>query len=185
MMDVRPFESYAEIHIPGSVSNPFRDAYATFLGWVVSPESPLLIVTGDAPLEHVVDESLLVRHERFGGWLDGGIEAWSAADLAVESIAVVDALRARKAILDGAAILDVRERDEFESGHVDGAINVPVGTIGANMDRIPKDRPVLAYCGHGERSSTALSLLERAGVGPLMNLSGGMGAWKDAGCKVA
>ena len=185
VMDVRPFESYAEIHIPGSVSNPFRDAYATFLGWVVSPESPLLFVTGDAPLEHVIDESLLVGHERFGGWLDGGIEAWIAADLAVQSIAVVDALRARKALLDGAAILDVRERDEFESGHVDGAINVPVGTIGANMDRIPKDRPVLAYCGHGERSSTALSLLERAGVWPLMNLSGGMGAWKDAGYKVA
>lgn len=40
---------------------------------------------------------------------------------------------------------------------------------------------VVAYCGRGERSTTALSILERAGLGPLMNIEGGVGAWKSAG----
>jgi rhodanese-related sulfurtransferase len=52
------------------------------------------------------------------------------------------------------------------------------------IDLVPRDRPVLAYCGHGERASTALSLLEGAGTGPHLNLSGSADAWKAAGYAV-
>ena len=182
VMDVRSFEVYAEAHIPGSVNNTFRDVYATFLGWLISPETPLLFVTGDAPLEAVIDESLLVGHERFAGWLEGGMEAWIASGRPVEDrIKVVNAVQAHRAVLKGVTVLDVREPGEFQSGHIEGAMNVPLGKLEANLDRIPKGQPVLAYCGHGERSSTAASLLERAGIGSLLNLSGGIGAWMDAG----
>ena len=184
VMDVRPYEEYAEAHVPGSVSNAFRDAYATFLGWVVPPETPLLLVTGDVPVARIIDESLLVGHERFAGWLDGGMEKWTAGGLPVERIEVVDAVQARQALVDGAVALDVREQNEFESGHIEGAIWIPVGKIQADLDKIPKGRPIIAYCGHGERSSTALSLLERAGIGPLINLRDGFGAWREAGYAV-
>ena len=98
---------------------------------------------------------------------------------------MVDAGRAREALVDGALALDVRERNEFESGHIEGAVNLPVGDLATNLDKIPKNCPIVAYCGHGERSSTALSLLERAGIGPTMNLRGGLGAWQEAGNRVA
>lgn len=48
------------------------------------------------------------------------------------------------------------------------------------MRELPRDRPVLAYCGAGERASTAVSLLERAGQHAAMNLNGGIDAWRDA-----
>ena len=172
-MDVRPYEAYAEALIPGSVSNAFRDAYATFLGWVVPPETPVLFVNGDVPLRPVIDDSLLVGHERFAGCLDGGMQAWIASGLPVVRSEVVDAGRARKALVDGAAALDVREQNEFAAGHIEGAVHVPVGKLQANLDLVPRDRPIVAYCGHGERSATAISLLERAGLGPLINLRGG------------
>ena len=66
----------------------------------------------------MVDESLLVGHECFAGWLEGGIESWIASGRPVERFEVVDANQVRKAILDGAAVLDVREPNEFQSGHV-------------------------------------------------------------------
>ncbi len=185
VIDVRPNEAYASAHIPGSLSIPFRDAYATWLGWLVPPEAPLLFLTGDVPLVQVVEESLLVGYERFGGWLDGGIEAWTSAGKAVGQSALVDAREARKAILSGAAVLDVRESTEVQSGRIEGAIHVPLGELEANLDKLAKDRPIVAYCGHGERATTAVSILERAGFAPLLNLKGGFGAWTAARYPVA
>jgi rhodanese-related sulfurtransferase len=46
---------------------------------------------------------------------------------------------------------------------------------------IPEDRPVVAYCGHGERASSGISILERMGYRDLAILDGGFGAWRDAG----
>jgi rhodanese-related sulfurtransferase len=185
VVDARPIEEYAAAHLPGSLSNQFRDAYATWLGWLVPPDVPLLFVTGDVPLERVVEGSLLVGYERFAGWLDGGLEAWAAAGRPVQQSALVDAQQARKTLLEGAASLDVREPDEFASGHVEGAIHAPLGGLAEDLDKIPKDRPIVAYCVHGERAATAVSILERAGFRPLLNLSGGFGAWEAAGYPVA
>jgi rhodanese-related sulfurtransferase/glyoxylase-like metal-dependent hydrolase (beta-lactamase superfamily II) len=185
VIDVRPKEVYASAHIPGSLSIPVRDSYATWLGWLVPPETPLIFVAGDVPLEQVVEESLLVGYERFGGWLDGGIEAWMSAGKAVEQSALVDAHEARQAILGGAAVLDVREPDEVQSGRIEGAIHVPLGELEANLDKLAKDRPIVTYCAHGERATTAVSILERAGLEPLLNLNGGFEAWTGAGYPAA
>lgn len=181
VIDVRPYEDYAIAHVPGAISNTFRDVYATFLGWVVPPDKPLLFVLGDVLLDRVVDESLLVGYERFAGWLDGDMNSWMARGLPVSQVRLATANEARVSILNGAVALDVREDGEFASGHIEGAVHVPLGRLEARLEEIPRDKLIIAYCGHGERSSTALSILERAGAGDLVNLSGGMGAWRDSG----
>ena len=182
VVDVRSKEAYATGHIPGAFTNTFRDAYATWLGWLVPAETPLLFVTDGAPLQQVVDESLLVGYERFAGWLAGGMAAWQAAGLPVASGALVDAVAAHGAVRDGALVLDIREPAEFAAGHIAGAVHIPLGRLSCDLDRLPWDRPILAYCGHGERAATALSLLEQAGLaGPFLNLDNGFGAWQAAG----
>lgn len=179
VVDVRPVAQYSKAHVPGSLSNPFRDAYATWLGWFVDPKTPLAFVTDGAPLERVVDESLLVGYERFAGHLDGGIDSWLASGRPVRQVELIGPAHARTALERGAVALDVREPSEFAAGHVEGAIHVPLGDLAARVGEIPTGRPVLAYCGHGERASTGVSVLERAGIGPLLNLDGGFPAWKE------
>ena len=181
VLDVRPIAEYMKGHVPGALSNEFRDAYATWLGWLAPAELPLLFVTGEAPLDRILDQSLLVGYERFAGHLAGGMEAWEANGMPVQLSELVDPAEARKALTEGVTLVDVREPGEFESGHIDGAISVPLGRIGTQLDLIPRDRPVLAYCGGGVRAASAISLLERAGFGQLLNLEGGMGAWREAG----
>ena len=78
----------------------------------------------------------------------------------------------------------MREPDEFAGGHIESAIHLPLGKLKAHLDRLPRDRPIVAYCAHGERATTAVSILERAGFGPLLNLDGGIDAWRDAGYRV-
>ena len=179
VIDARPAQAYAREHVPGAISNPFRDSYAVWLGWLVPEDAALLFVTDDVPIERVVEESLLVGYERFAGWLAGGMASWPGR--AVGHIELVEPAAARRALLDGALAVDVREPDEYARGHIDGALHIPLGDLQSRVDEVPGDRPVVVYCGHGERASSAASLLERAGLEEVSNLNGGFEAWMEAG----
>lgn len=181
VVDVRSKEEYAGGHITGSLSNAFRDAYCVWLGWLVPADATLLFVLGDAPLDRVVEESLLVGYERFGGFLDGGLKAWERGGRSPQRTALVGVREARRTLVDGAAALDVREPAEFAAGHVEGAIHVPLGDLEERLDELPRDRPFVVYCAHGERSASAASILERHGIGPAQVLDGGFDAWREAG----
>jgi rhodanese-related sulfurtransferase len=185
VIDTRTKEEYAEGHLPGSLSNPIRDDYAVWLGWLVPEDANLLFVTGDASMERIVDQSLLVGYERFAGRLQGGIDAWRRSGRELRRIDLADVERARHLVRHGATVLDVREPDEYAAGHIAGAIHAPLGSLVANSYRIPRNRPVVVYCGHGERASTGASLLEAAGFRDLVNLNGGVGAWESAGFKLS
>lgn len=185
VIDGRPKEDYARGHVPGSLSNAFRDDFAIWLGWLVPEGARLFFVINQSLLAGIVEQSLLVGYERFGGWLQGGVEAWEASGRELRRTELIDATRARQLIVAGAVALDVREPGEYEAGHVEGALHIPLGKLASRTQTVPDDRPVVAYCGHGERSSTAISILERAGLTNLVNLDGGMGAWATAGYSVA
>jgi glyoxylase-like metal-dependent hydrolase (beta-lactamase superfamily II) len=185
VVDGRSKEDFARGHIPGSLSNPIRDDYAVWLGWLVPEDANLLFVTDDASMERIVDQSLLVGYERLAGWLQGGVDAWRGSGRELRRVDLADAHRARHLVRHGATVLDVREPDEYAAGHIEGAIHVPLGGLVTNMGRVPRGRPVVVYCGHGERASTGASLLEAAGFRDLVNLNGGMGAWQDAGLSIA
>lgn len=181
VVDVRPQATFMAGHVPGALSITFRDAFATWLGWVVPLEMPLLFVLGEEPLERVIEESILVAHERFMGVLRGGMEAWQAAGLARARSVLVNAGEAREALRGGAVALDVREREEVRSGRIPDAVNLPLGSLSRMLVSLDRRRPIVTYCGHGERSATALSILERAGFSELYNLNGGIDAWREAG----
>lgn len=177
VIDTRHIDEYMNGHIPGAISIAFRPAYSTWLGWVVPLGTPLYFVIGDEPLEDVLSESLLVGHENFAGWLQGGMESWNRAGLPVQTTRSVATDEVRQLMNEGAVALDVRERGEFEASHVDGAINMPLGDLLESSASLPKTAPIVAYCGHGERAMTGISLLERKGI-EAWNLEGGFGAWR-------
>jgi hydroxyacylglutathione hydrolase len=181
VIDVRDPSSYAEGHGQGAVAIPFRATFPTWLGWLVPADARLLFVLGDTALEDVVDASLLVGLDRFEGYLDGGMNAWRKADLPVRSLPAIGPDDVVSWMEKGAQPLDVREPDELELGGVSGAVSVPLGDLPGRAAELPAGRPLLVYCASGMRSTTAASLLERAGVGPVVNLKGGYGAWQEAG----
>ena len=87
---------------------------------------------------------------------------------------------------EDALVIDVREPNEFAAGHVIGAKNLPLGRLdasGADLAK-KKERPVIVYCDGGERSAKALATLKKQGYTRVANLSGGLGAWQQAGLPV-
>jgi hydroxyacylglutathione hydrolase len=180
VIDARVADAFAAGHVEGSISIQHRESFPTWLGWLVPGDARLLFVADETDLAAIVDASLLVGYESFAGWLCGGIDAWIDEDLPVRSLPTIGPSDAVPWLEMGAQPLDVREDDEFELGHVAGAVNVPLGDLEDRLDELPRGRPLLVYCASGQRSASAASLLERRGIGPVVNLRGGYGAWRQS-----
>ena len=180
VVDARRQDAYATGHVEGSIAIPFRESFSTWLGWIVPGDARLLFVADEADLASIVDASLLVGYESFVGWLCGGIEAWAEDAMPVRSLPTIGPNDAVPWLAMGVQPLDVRETDEFELGHVAGAAHLPLGDLDDRIRELPGGRPLLVYCASGQRSASAASLLERRGIGPVVNLRGGYGAWRQA-----
>jgi glyoxylase-like metal-dependent hydrolase (beta-lactamase superfamily II)/rhodanese-related sulfurtransferase len=167
VVDVRPAADYAAGHIPGSLSIPLRDQFATWLGWLLPDTAPLAFVTGDdQDLNEIVWQAYKIGYERLAGRLVGGMDAWRADGNAETTTAFLTADRA-----GGRPYVDVRQEAEFAAGHVPGAVHIELGALTEYAADAPTG-PVVA-CGHGERAMTAASLLERAGHTGIAVLDGG------------
>jgi rhodanese-related sulfurtransferase len=77
-------------------------------------------------------------------------------------------------------IIDVRERQEYVTGHVPGAQSMPLGVLAARVDELPKDRPVYVVCQKGGRSLEAAALLSEGGV-VARSVAGGTQGWAESG----
>ena len=76
--------------------------------------------------------------------------------------------------------VDVREDDEWEAGHIDGARHIPLRELSERVAELPKGRPIVAVCRSGSRSAAAVRGLRQLGF-DAENLDGGVTAWTKAG----
>ncbi len=174
VVDVRPVGDFGAGHIPGAVSIPLRDQFATWLGWLLPADAPLVFVLGAGQdSADVAWQALKIGYEQLAGRLDGGIDAWSAHGGPQERIELVapDRVAARP-------MLDIRQATEHAAGHIPGAVNIELGDLPAHAGEAPEHAVV--FCGHGERAMTAASVLARAGRRDLAVLDGGPADWATA-----
>ncbi|MCZ2127341.1 MAG: rhodanese-like domain-containing protein [Anaerolineales bacterium] len=95
---------------------------------------------------------------------------------AIPSISA-DELNARLKSDKRVILLDVRQPQEFEQGHIAGAKLIPLGELSRRMNELPTDREIVCVCASGNRSSSATKALVKAGY-KAVNMSGGMFAWR-------
>ena len=174
VLDVRPARDYLAGHIPGALAIPLRDAFATWLGWLVpDPAVPLVIVRNpDQDPDEIIWPALKIGYERLAGELAGGMPAWIAADGPAATIP----LRSPTEV-DPAQVLDVRQLSEYVAGHLPAAHHVELGALSGGS--LPTG-PLVTMCGHGERATTAASVLERAGHRNVAVLASGPYEWSQA-----
>jgi hydroxyacylglutathione hydrolase len=174
IVDVREVSDYAEAHLTGAVSIPLRDAFATWLGWVVSPERPVVIVRRpDQDSAEIAWQSAKVGYDNLVGELTSGPQDWVAAGLPVSAVPLL-----QPGEVADQSVLDVRQEAEFIAGHVPGAVHVELGDLAHRVDEM-RGGPVVVMCGHGERAMTGASLLERTGATGVAVLAGGPQDWAD------
>jgi rhodanese-related sulfurtransferase len=94
---------------------------------------------------------------------------------------ITDVTAFKDALTAGAFVIDVREPSEYAEGHIEGAINIPLRELGANLDKIPTDRQVFVHCASGYRAGMALSSLGMMGYDNVVSFFPGYQGWVAAG----
>ena len=172
VVDVRPVADFAAGHIPGAVSIPLRPAFATWLGWLVDPHLPLVVVrNSDQDPAEVRWQACKVGYDHLTGELAGGFSTWATSGHPVSTVDVVSDDQ-----VEGRRVLDVRQRAEFSAGHLPGAQHLELGDLAARMNELPPG-PTVVMCGHGERAMGAASLLTGRGRADVAVLLGGAEDW--------
>lgn len=175
LVDARQVDRFSHSHIRGAISIPLRAVFASWLGWLVPADRPVIIVRDqDQDAAEIAWQAAKIGYDNVVGELQGGMDAWVSAGREETRIPLLQAGE-----LNGRHVLDIRQRAEYVDGHIPGAVHVELGDIPKSAARIP-DEPTVVMCGHGERAMGAASLLEAAGHHDLVVLDGGPQDWVEA-----
>lgn len=175
VVDVRPITDVAAGHLPGAVSIALRSAFATWLGWIIDPATPIVIVRNpDQPAADILWPALNIGYTRISGELAGGLPAWTAAG---QPVATTDLIE--PAANANGRVLDIRQDSEYVAGHLPHTHHIELGSLTTHADDI-EAVPVTVMCGHGERAMTAATLLQRDGHTDVSVLDGGAQDWARA-----
>lgn len=182
-LDVRGIFDFAGGHRTSALCIP-DDMIAAFAGWLLPVDRPLLLIARDQSQALNAATTLQrIGFDRVGGYVAGvmplavknsPLEALDFAD--TETIA--SRLDSRP---NGWTLLDVRAKDEYENGHIEGSRHAYVGELPDAVGDIDPDNPVTVMCGSGARATIAASVLRRQGFAEVDVYIGSMKAWESAG----
>jgi len=163
IVDLRERRAFARAHITGTISIEFGDSFSTYLGWAIPWGTPLTLI-GESP-EQVAEAQLHLARigiDHIARAATGQSETL-APDGKISSYPVTD-FGGLAAAWDrsGLVVLDVRRPDEWQAGHLAGAVHVPFWEIETRSSEVPVGE-VWIYCASGLRASIAASVLDRAG----------------------
>ncbi|PZA06717.1 MULTISPECIES: MBL fold metallo-hydrolase [unclassified Meiothermus] len=179
LVDTRDKLAFAGGHLKGAINIPAGNNFSTWAGWLLPYERDLVLLASPERVEELVKQLIRIGLDRVVGFIPG-LEGYAQGEL--ETVPQLTAAEAKALWEKGeAVILDVRGADEYIAGHIPGAQNLHAGRVMRRLSQIPKDRPVVVHCLGGDRSSTAISALLAAGFTNVINLTGGIRAWREHG----
>lgn len=187
VVDVRASAAYGGGHIPGAMNIGLASDFATWVGWLLSHDVPLVLVL-DRPeqWEEAVTDLGRIGYERVAGYLQDGMDAWSEAGLEVAHLPQWSVHELRQRLAGGnIQVLDVRMDSEWNVAHIEGAVHLMLGDLPARLHELDRSRPLAVVCSTGYRSGIATGLLEQQGFTMVANVLGGMTAWSAAGYSLA
>jgi hydroxyacylglutathione hydrolase len=181
LVEVRTDQQFDDAHIPGAISIPMlRAGFGSKLAWLADREQEIVLVGRD-------DEdgrqggrlAVAVGIRRLAGFLHGGMTSWRQERRPVERI---ERMALEDVPEDGLQILDVRERSEWDEGHIPGSVFAPWHDLEGVPDGLDPEQPIAVMCSSGQRSVVAASMLQRHGAKRVIHVvEGGVPAWGDLG----
>lgn len=184
-IDVRSPEAFVESHVPRSYSVPFGDSAGTWVGWLVEPDKPVILIADDDPAvrQEMVRQLIRIGYDIFDGYLDGGMESWTQTRLPVARLDAVTPAELYAGLEGNSGIvpLDVRFGYEWRTERIPGTVNIELGDLARDHDTLSKEASYASICAAGVRASTGASVLQREGFENVVLMLGGTNAWKDAG----
>lgn len=162
VIDLRNRTAFARAHVPGSVGIEHATVFSTYTGWLVPWGQPVTLVGTDPDQVWAAqcDLARIGMDDLAGASTDGPDTL--TGDRRPASYPTTDFVGLAGHGLGGIVVLDVRQRDEWDAGHLPGAVHIPIQDVRHRLGEIPAGR-VWVHCGSGYRASIVTSLLDNAG----------------------
>lgn len=186
ILDTRMELAYSAAHVPNS-QFIWSGGLASFAGWFLSYDKPILLVGESNDSDEVVRILLRLGFDNIVGFLAGGMLGWHMAGLPSQSLPTINVLDFCQ-LLDQDLrpwILDVRSDAELKkAGTIPGAQHIHVTQIEERKEDVPKDKKIYIFCGSGLRSMIVASYLKRHGWKDMVVVLGGTAGWKSVRCPI-
>ncbi len=188
VIDARTDLQFDDAHIPGAVCIPMLSAgFGSKLAWIADRDQEIVLVGRDDDDGHRAARlAIAVGIPKLAGFLGGGMTSWrqEKRDVArIERLPLED-LEDR---LNGGEVqvLDVRERSEWDAGHIPDSHFEPWHDIDSLPDGIDSSKPVAVVCGSGQRAAVGASLVQRFGADEVIHvIDGGVPKWERLGLPI-
>ena len=182
ILDVRDAAEYAKGHLAGSINIGLSGQYATWAGSVLNSTKPIVIIAEPGREQEAALRLGRIGFDHVKGYLKDGMGALAQRqDLVWPTERVSPAMLAEElASQNPPVVVDIRTPREWNAGHLNGSINVPLAQLQQRIDEVPHDRKIAVHCAGGYRSSIAASILHQHGITNLIELAGGITAWEAA-----
>jgi hydroxyacylglutathione hydrolase len=173
ILDVRTIEAFASGHHPGALSVPVSGTRFSTRAAFVLGQAPLVVVASNED-----EAALAIRGLRSVGHLDiaGYVLGGGSESLELVSVEQLDAL-----LQGGAELIDVREKDERDTGYIAGSRNIPYRLLALGEANLPRDKQIVTICETGPRAAIAASILAAHGFDAHPVVNGGIDSWMAAG----
>lgn len=192
LLDTRSKPDFVRAHIPGAVHIEADSQLSNRVGFVLSPDVPIILLLDDPSLyEQVIYGLARVGYDNVIGYLAEGLDVWEKMGLPLTAgdIQDIEPKQLHEMLQDSAdsetlVVVDVREPWEYQKGHVPGARLIPLGQLSERLNELNPKQPVAVICASGNRSQSAAALLGQKGFETIYNVLGGTGAWVRSGLEV-
>jgi glyoxylase-like metal-dependent hydrolase (beta-lactamase superfamily II)/rhodanese-related sulfurtransferase len=167
IVDTRDGSRFAGAHVPGSLNIPLEPSFAAYVGWLLPFVTPVVLLAESR--DALVEASTQLHRigwDTILGHLEGGIGAWASSGREVASYPAIGVEELVAEIRRGEAgdVVDVRQRTEWDAGHLEGSRHVFVGDVPDLPNAFSSSVRSTIVCASGYRSSMVASLLARDGV---------------------
>jgi rhodanese-related sulfurtransferase len=183
ILDTREPEDFAAAHLAGSQNIGLGGHYATWVGTILSPERPIVIIAEPGREQESAIRLGRIGFDNIAGYLQDGLPSLASRPELTQSIerlspaVAAERLRSKKP----PQLIDVRTVREHDEKRIQGSVIIPLNHLAERAQELATDRPLLIHCAGGYRSSIAASLLRHRGFDQVSELAGGLTAWEAAG----
>ncbi|HEY3934220.1 MAG TPA: MBL fold metallo-hydrolase [Gemmatimonadales bacterium] len=178
LLDVRPGNAFAEEHLEGWLNIPLSRAFTKWAGWLVPYDRDVYLLASDPAAGADARAALAsIGLDRVKGVFGPDLIATARQRGSAISAQRVPMAEVKTLQQRGVVVVDVRDPDEWDAGHLDGAKHHPLGTLPRAMASVDRSTPVAVHCAGGSRSGIGASMLEQMGFRNVTDLTGGWSAW--------
>ena len=175
VLDTRNATEFSKGFIPGSINIGLDGNFAQWVGEMIPDiKQPILLVCQPGKEDEAMIRLSRVGYDGTIGYLKGGYDSWEKAGKDVDTVTRITAADFAKKYQNGKPLLiDTRKKSEYDSQHVQGAVNIPLNEINKHLAAFPKDEYFVLQCAGGYRSMIAASILKQRGWDNFSDITGG------------